>query len=125
MRPHLDHTGKVTQVEQVVRLCWCGKEIRHGILVHGQGGGHDLQSNTLDVSVEPLREVPVHDPAEDQLHGGIVKLVDGDGVEVAEEARGDGVTPTSWGTHGCYQQNVHQVDLLEGISINMYCQDTI
>jgi len=73
----------------------------------------DLQSNSLDVSVEPLREVPVHDPAEDKLHGAVVKLVDGDGVEVAEEPRGDGVTPTSWGTHGRYQQNIHQVDLME------------
>ena len=55
--------------------------------------------------------MPVHDATENELHRVALKVVDGEGVEVAEEPRGDGVAPASRGTHGCYQYNVHQVHL--------------
>ena len=55
--------------------------------------------------------MPVYNSAENEFHGSVVKLVDGDGVEVAEESRGDRIASTPWRTHRSYQQNVHQVDL--------------
>lgn len=55
--------------------------------------------------------MPVYNPAENQFHGVVIKLVNGDGVEVAEEARGDWIASAPWRTHCSYQQNVHQIDL--------------
>ena len=60
---------------------------------------------------EALAEVPVHDTAKDEFHCVTLKVVDGEGVEMTEEPRGDGVTTSSRWTHGCYQYNVHQVHL--------------
>ena len=51
--------------------------------------------------------MPPDDAVEDELHRGVVELVNGDGVEVSEEPRGDRVTPTSRRTHGSDQLDVH------------------
>ena len=56
--------------------------------------------------------MPVHDATENQLHCLILKLIDGEGVEVPEESLGDGVTTSSRGTHGCHQDDVHQIHLV-------------
>ena len=53
--------------------------------------------------------MPVHDGPEDALHGVVVKLVDGDGVEVAQEAGSDWVTAAAGRTHGRDQLNVNQL----------------
>ena len=39
--------------------------------------------------------MPLHDAAEDGGHGLIIKLVDGDGVQVTQEAWGHRVTATT------------------------------
>ena len=44
--------------------------------------------------------MPVHDLPEDGRHGVVVKLVHGDGVKVAQETRGHGVT-----TSTCHTDN--------------------
>ena len=48
----LDHTGKVTQVEQVVGLHGSGQEVEHGFLVHHQRAGHDLIHARLEFAAE-------------------------------------------------------------------------
>ena len=83
----------------------------HGTLIHIHSSRHNWISNCLDFRGEALREVPVCDASEYEIHGRVVELVYGDGIEVTEETRGDGVTPTSRGTHSCYQYDIHQVDL--------------
>ena len=55
--------------------------------------------------------MPSNDSVEDELHGAVVKLIDGDGIEVPEESRSDGVTPTTRGTHSSDKENVNKVDL--------------
>ena len=55
--------------------------------------------------------MPVYNPTENEFHGIVIKLVNCDGVEVAEESRGDWIASTPWRTHCSYQQNVHQIDL--------------
>lgn len=94
-----------------MRLCRRGKQIGHGALVDHHRGRNDTAAGRLDLAVEALREVPVHDPAVDQAHGRVVKLIDGDGVEMPEEAGRDWVASTPWGAHCGNQQRVHQVDL--------------
>lgn len=54
--------------------------------------------------------MPFHDPAEDLSHGGVIKRGDADGVEVAQEARRDGIAATSGRSHGTYHLNIHQMD---------------
>ena len=41
-------------------------------------------------------------------HGFIVEFVDGDDIEVPQEARCDGVTPTTWGAHGSQELDINQ-----------------
>ncbi len=48
---------------------------------------------------------------EDELHCGVIKLVNSDGIEMPQEARGDRISTPTRGTHGSYQNNVHQVHL--------------
>ena len=43
----------------------------------------------------PSRDVPCHDLREDGDHGSVVKVVDGHGVEVSQESRGDRITTTT------------------------------
>ena len=57
----------------------------------------------------PGRNVPVHDPPEDGDHGVIIKLVNGDHVEVSEETRGDRIPATARGTHGGHNLDVNQL----------------
>ncbi len=40
--------------------------------------------------------MPRHDPAEDSIHGWVVKFIDGDGIEVPQETWSDYVTTTTW-----------------------------
>ena len=77
----------------------------------GGGSNTHLCAKRFHLGRETLAEVPVHDAAEDELHCVTLKLVDGEGVEVSEEPRGDGVTTSSRWTHGRYQYNVRQVHL--------------
>ncbi len=78
-----------------------GQKVGHGTLVHRNGGCHDLGTQGSDLGSEAFAQVPVDDPAEDELHGVVVKLVYGDGVEVAEESGSDRVASTARGAHGC------------------------
>ena len=48
----LDHTRKVTQVEQVVGLHWCGQKVEHGFLVHHQCAWHHLLHTRLEFSAK-------------------------------------------------------------------------
>ena len=41
------------------------------------------------------RNMPLHDVAEDSGHGFVIKLIDGDGVEMTQEARGHMVAATT------------------------------
>ena len=50
--------------------------------------------------VVALRKVPVGNGTEYLDHGGIIKRVNGEDVEVPRETSCDGVPPPSWGTHG-------------------------
>ena len=59
--------------------------------------------------------MPVHDTTEDEFHCLVFKLIDGECVEVSEEARRDGVAAATWRTHSRYQDDVHQVDLGRGV----------
>ena len=43
----------------------------------------------------PCTDVPRHDPAEDSIHGWVVKFIDGDGIEVPQETWSDYVTTTT------------------------------
>ena len=94
-----------------MRLGWRGEQVLHGTFVYCHGSGHDVIADTFDLWGEPFGEVPIHDLAEDDSHCLVIKFVDGDGVEVSEETRGNGVTPTTWGAHGSNQQYIHKVDL--------------
>ena len=71
----------------------------------------DLCAQGFHLGREALPEMPVHDPAEYQLHSVVIELVDGECVEVSEEPWSDGVATTSRRTHGCYQNDIHQIDL--------------
>ena len=65
--------------------------------------------------------MPLHDAVEDQFHCIVLEFVNGEGVEVTEESGCDGVTPATWWAHGCYQDNVHQIDLMmkiEGLIVH-------
>ena len=53
--------------------------------------------------VKAFPEVPVGHGGENLGHGGVVKGLDGDEVEVAGEAVGDVVPTTSWRSHGTHQ----------------------
>ena len=53
--------------------------------------------------------MPVHNSSKDKCHGVVIKFIDGDGVEVTEEARGDGIPPSPGWAHGCNEENIHQV----------------
>ena len=43
--------------------------------------------------------MPAHNLAEYGGHGGVLDLIDGDDVEVSQEARGDGITTAAWCAH--------------------------
>jgi len=93
----LNDPGEVAQVEDVVGLGGRGQKVLHGAFVDGQGGGDDLGDDLLEGVVEVLgRDVPIQDLGEDGGHGGVIELVDGDEVEVAEEARRDVVASAAW-----------------------------
>ncbi len=105
----MDDTAKISQIEEIMRFGWCWEEIVSSTLVDSHGSGHNLSSNVLHLLVEALREVPVRYPAEDKGHGGVIKFVDGDGVEMSEETWSDRVPSPTRGTHCRYQENVHQI----------------
>ncbi len=48
---------------------------------------------------------------EDELHCGVIELINGDGIEMPQKARSDRVPTPTRGTHGGYQNNVYQVHL--------------
>ena len=73
-----------------------------------------MLSKSLDVWSEPLAHVPADDPIEDELHGAVIKLIDGDCVEVSQESWCNGVTPPTRWSHGCNQQDVDEIDLING-----------
>ena len=52
--------------------------------------------------------MPVHDDSEDVLHGVRAERLDGDDVEVTQEARRDVVPPSAGGAHGSDDQLVDQ-----------------
>ena len=56
-----------------------------------------------------LVQVPFHNLTEYTRHRNVAELVDGDGVEVTEEAGSDGVPPPTRRTHGGYELHVHQL----------------
>jgi len=108
----LNDPGEVAQVEDVVGLGGRGQKVLHGAFVDGQGGGDDLGDDLLEGVVEVLgRDVPIQDLGEDGGHGGVIELVDGDEVEVAEEARRDVVASAAWWAHGAHELYVGEGDL--------------
>lgn len=54
--------------------------------------------------VKALGEVPVCDCCEDSVHGVVIKLLDGDDVEMTREASGDVIPPSTRRTHGRHEQ---------------------
>ena len=64
----------------------------------------------LDVPESGDEQVPAEDGAVDGRHLAFVELVDGDGVEVAQEARRDGVAAAARRSHRRHQLHVGQVD---------------
>ena len=69
-----------------------------------------------------LIKVPLHNLTEDLPHGGVVKLIHCNGVEVPEEARCDRVPSSSGRAHGGHELSVHQLHgrvLLEVIPVPM------
>ena len=52
--------------------------------------------------------MPVNDSAENVTHCGVIKLIDGDGIEVTQETWGDWVASTSRWTHGSDQLYINQ-----------------
>ena len=103
------HTGKVSQVEGVVRFGRGGKEVLHGLLVHLHCGSYYHGTTgkifgrkvlLLQVIGEYCREYPGH-----RL---IIKLIDGNDIKVSEEPGGDWVTPTPWRTHGTHELNINK-----------------
>ena len=48
--------------------------------------------------------MPVCDVSKDTSQIGIIKLIDGDHVQMAREATGDVISPPSWGPHGRHQE---------------------
>ena len=103
----MNDTSKISQIEQIVRFCWSGEQIIHGTLVHGSGCRHNRIPYSRYLWVEPLAKMPIHNPAENEGHGAVVELIDGDCVEVAEEAWCDWVPPTTGRPHSCNQQGIH------------------
>ena len=55
--------------------------------------------------------MPANDSIEDEFHCVIVKLIDGDGVEVAQEPWSYGVSPSTRRAHGSNQNNINKIDL--------------
>ena len=53
--------------------------------------------------------MPLHNLTEYTRHCNVAELVDGDGVEVTEEARSDGIAAPTRGTHGGYELHIHQL----------------
>ena len=47
--------------------------------------------------------MPVNDSAENVTHCGVIKFIDGDGIEVTQETWGNWVASTSRWTHGSDQ----------------------
>lgn len=103
----LNDTCKVSEIEQIVRLGRGWQKIFHCTLVYHHCRRHNAIARSFDFRVKTFGEVPVCDSAEDVRHDIIVKLVDGDGVEVAQEARSDWITPSPWGAHRSNQQRIH------------------
>ena len=64
---------------------------------------------SLVSSLKALVEMPVQEGREDALHRLLAERVDGDDVEVAQEAGSDGVPTPSRGTHGWHKHDVLQV----------------
>ncbi len=107
----MNDTTKISEVEEVVGLRRSGEQVLHSTLIHSCGCRDNRIPDSCHLGIEALAEVPVDDLAEDEGHGVVVELVDGDGVEVAKEAWGDWVTPATRRAHGCNEQGVHQIDL--------------
>lgn len=79
----LDDASEVSQVEEIVGFGRCGQQVLHGCLVNVER----RPDNLIDTRSKVIREtlgcyMPVHDGPEDTFHGVVVKLVDGDGVEM-------------------------------------------
>lgn len=53
--------------------------------------------------------MPVDDSAENVTHRSVIKLVDGDSIEVTQETWGDWVTSTTRGPHGSDELNINQL----------------
>ena len=49
--------------------------------------------------VKSFTEVPVHKRGENLGHGGVIKGLDGDDIEVTHESSSDSVPSSSWGAH--------------------------
>jgi len=110
-RDALDHAAEVSQVEQIVRLGRRRQEALDRLLVQRERRLHDRLDAVHELVVEAADEqVPAEDAAVDGRHLRVVELVDGDGVEVAQKARRDGVAAAARWTHRRHQLNVGQVD---------------
>lgn len=57
----------------------------------------------------PWGNMPVHDFPKDGDHGVIIKFINGDHVEVSQEARGHRVPATTWWAHGSHDLDVNQL----------------
>lgn len=57
----------------------------------------------------PWGYMPVHDFPKDGDHGVIIKFINGDHVEVSQEARGHRVPATTWWAHGSHDLDVNQL----------------
>lgn len=64
---------------------------------------------TVQASNQPTNlEVECHDGTKYPRHRLVIELVDGDDIEVSQEARGDGVPPTTRGAHGSQDLDINQ-----------------
>ena len=53
--------------------------------------------------------MPVDDSAENVIHRCVIKLVDGDSIEVTQETWSDWVTSPTRGAHGGDELNINQL----------------
>ena len=107
----MDDARKIAQIKGVMRFGGSWQKVGDGALVHLQRCGDDLGHNLFEGVVEGLgHEVPVEDAREYGGHGLVVELVDGDDVEVAEEAGRDVVAAAARRPHRAHRLDVGELD---------------
>ena len=51
----LKHFGEISEVEGIVRLCWCGEQFSSDGVIHGRGGAYQLRNLMEENDTQLLR----------------------------------------------------------------------